>query len=74
MEDCPDWSSVSPNNYQIASAAADFLSNDPQKYVEFYSALSTGNSWPNVFGEIFGISADQFYVEFQAYKQRGYVK
>ena len=57
--------------YSLGFMAADFLVDnfgDLPELVSFYDVIGPGTTWQDAFHSTFGISIDEFYAEFEAYR------
>ena len=57
--------------YWVGAVAADFLIDHfggLPALVSFYEAIGPGTTWQDAFQETFGMSIDEFYAEFEAYR------
>ena len=58
----------------LAVVAVDFAVSlkELRALVDFWQAIGDGASWPTAFESSFGLSIDEFYQEFEAYRSRGF--
>ena len=60
--------------FTLAHVAVDFAVSlrDLGALVDFWQAIGGGESWQTAFESSFGLSIDEFYQEFEAYRSRGF--
>jgi hypothetical protein len=61
--------------YALGFLATEFLAANhggEGNILKFYSTISSFNAWPNAFKQTFGISIDEFYTQFEDYRQKNF--
>jgi hypothetical protein len=72
METQNGFSAFDGDEVYLSLVAANFLSQDLIKFIEFYSAIGNGLFWQDAFTQTFGKTVAVYYEEFAMYQSDGY--